>query len=244
MKRNLLVCFLGLSAITLAQKSPIIQTANTLVPKASTLSEKPAETQKSLGITLWSDNFDNPGNWTIDNSGQSGIEYGWNINNVSDGWYSANGINSTGGGNYAELVNGDPTQTPGTQALAVTYTLTTANPIDISALGGTNHVSLSFEQYGARFNDLQEIQISYDGVTFVTVGDNLDKSVLSASGGSAYSNPDVKSINLATTLPANPGNVWIRFSWTTNYPSAATNPNVWITYGWYIDNVKIVITGE
>ena len=240
MKRNLLVCFLGLSAITLAQKSPIIQTANTLVPKASTLSEKPAETQKSLGITLWSDNFDNPGNWTIDNSGQSGIEYGWNINNVSDGWYSANGINSTGGGNYAELVNGDPTQTPGTQALAVTYTLTTANPIDISALGGTNHVSLSFEQYGARFNDLQEIQISYDGVTFVTVGDNLDKSVLSASGGSAYSNPDVKSINLATTLPANPGNVWIRFSWTTNYPSAATNPNVWITYGWYIDNVKIV----
>jgi hypothetical protein len=50
----------------------------------------------------------------------------------------------------------------------------------------------------------------------------------------------VKIINLATVLPANPGNVWIRFSWTTNYPNSATNPNVWITYGWYIDNVKIV----
>lgn len=240
MKRTLLFGLLGFSTLTMAQKSPLIQNANHLVPRQHQLNQKPLESSKSLGVTLWSDNFDNVANWTIDNSGQSGIEYGWNINNVSDGWYSANGINSTGGGNYAELVNGDPTVTPGTQALAVTYTLTTANPINITALGGTNHVSLSFEQYGARFNDLQEIQISTNGNTWTTVGNNLDKSVLSASGGSAYSNPDLKTINLATTLPANPGNVWVRFSWTTNFPNSATNPNVWITYGWYIDNVKIV----
>ena len=37
----------------------------------------------------------------------------------------------------------------------------------------------------------------------------------------------------------NPSSVWIRFSWTTNYPNQATDPNVWITYGWCIDDVQI-----
>lgn len=238
MKRKLFFVLFITGSIANAQKLPLIPKATSLAtPKVS---EKPQSNEKTLGVTIWSDNFDDPNTWSIDNSGQTGIEYGWNINNTSDGWYSANGINSTGGGNYAELVNGDPQATPGTQALAVTYTLTTANPIDVTALGGTNNVSLSFEQYGARFNDLQEIMISTDGVNFITVGNNLDKPVLSASGGAAYSNPDVKTINLATMLPANPGNVWVRFSWTTNYPSSASNPNVWITYGWYLDNIKLV----
>lgn len=238
MKRKLFFVLFITGSIANAQKLPLIPKATSLA--TPTVSEKPQSNEKTLGVTIWSDNFDDPNTWSIDNSGQTGIEYGWNINNTSDGWYSANGINSTGGGNYAELVNGDPQATPGTQALAVTYTLTTASPIDVTTLGGTNNVSLSFEQYGARFNDLQEIMISTDGVNFITVGNNLDKPVLSASGGAAYSNPDVKTINLATMLPANPGNVWVRFSWTTNYPSSASNPNVWITYGWYLDNIKLV----
>jgi len=240
MKKTLLFSLVALGSMAYAQKKPLVPAANALVPSANAITAKPETNTKTLGVTLWSDNFDNAANWTVDNSGQSGIDYGWNINNTSDGWWSANGITSTGGGNYAELVNGDPTLTPGTQALAVTYNLTTAAPINIAALGGTNQVSLQFEQFGARFNDLQDIQISTDGTNFFSVGNNLDKSVLSASGGTPYTNPDMKIINLATVLPANPGNVWIRFSWTTNYPASATNPNVWITYGWYIDNVKIV----
>ena len=240
MKKTLLFTLFAVTSAAYAQKKPFVPSASALAPAANKLAEKPSGEAKTLGVTLWSDNFDNAANWTIDNSGQSGIDYGWNINNTSDGWWSNNGINSTGGGNYAELVNGDPTQSPGTQALAVTYNLTTAAPINIASLGGTNQVSLQFEQYGARFNDLQDIQISTDGTNFFSVGNNLDKPVLSASGGSPYTNPDLKIINLATVLPANPGNVWIRFSWTTNYPNSATNPNVWITYGWYLDNVKIV----
>jgi hypothetical protein len=205
---------------------------------AQGISQNPEE--KSLGVTLWSDNFTFDSTWVINNDGQAGIDYGWNINNSSDGWWAASGINSASGGKYAELVNGDPTASPGTQALDVVYTLTTAQPIDIVALGGSNQVSLQFQQYGARFNDLQEFQISTDGVTWITVGSNADMPVLSSAGGSAYSNPNNKSINLATYLPANPSPIWIRFSWTTAFPGSATNPNVWITYGWYIDDVKIV----
>lgn len=225
------------ASVAFAQKAPRIQTFQELV-KAPKEGTQALAAEKILGITLWSDDFSTPANWTIDNSGQSGVDFGWNINNSSEGWWSANGITSTSGGNYAELVNGDAQA--GTQALGVTYTLTTAQPIDIAALGGNNQVSLQFQQYGARFNDLQEVQISTDGVTFTTVGNNLDKPVLSAAGGAAFTNPDLKIVNLATFLTANPSPVWVRFSWTTNFPGSAANANVWITYGWYIDDVKIV----
>ncbi|MEY3074856.1 MAG: hypothetical protein RJB25_494, partial [Bacteroidota bacterium] len=237
--KKLLLFVSAIASVAYAQKAPRIQTFQELVKAPKVTSEVVSE-EKILGVTLWSDNFTDPANWIIDNSGQSGIEFGWNINNSSDGWWSANGITSTSGGNYAELVNGDPTASPGTQALNVTYTLTTAQPIDIANLGGNNQVSLQFQQYGARFNDLQEIQISTNGTTWVTVGNNLDKPVLSAAGGSAFANPDTKIINLATFLTATPSPIWVRFSWTTNYPGSATNPNVWVTYGWYIDDVKIV----
>jgi hypothetical protein len=237
--KKLILFVSAIASVAYAQKAPRIQTFQELVkaPKATT---EAAADEKILGVTLWSDDFSNPANWTLDNSGQSGIEFGWNINNNNDGWWAASGINSTSGGNCAELVNGDPTASPATQALNVVYTLTSAQPIDIATLGGSNQVSLQFQQYGARFNDLQEMQISTDGTTWVTVGNNQDKPVLSSAGGSAYANPDTKIINLATFLTATPSPIWVRFSWTTAYPASAANANVWVTYGWYIDDVKIV----
>jgi tetrahydromethanopterin S-methyltransferase subunit F len=228
-----------------AQKNTRILKSQDLVrtaPKTATATQ-PVE---KIMTTLWSDDFSNAATWTIDNSGQTGATFGWNINSTPNGWWSTTGIsaNGTSGGNNAELVNGNPTLSPATQALGVTYTMTTAQPIDVAALGGTNQVSLQFKQFGARFNDLQEIQVSTDGTTFTTVGNNLDKEVLSAAGGAPYPNPDTKLINLATVFSAAPTQLWIRFSWTTNFPGSATNPNVWIAYGWYIDDVKIVTNPE
>ena len=144
MKNILLISCLVLTAgITWAQKAPRIASLDELIG-----TEKPAlnvEHLKDEGITIWSDDFSDETTWVLDNSGQQGIEYGWNINAVSDGWYSTNGISSTSGGNYAELVNGDPFAE--TQALDVVYTMTTANPIDVIALAGTNEVTLEFEQF-------------------------------------------------------------------------------------------------
>ena len=186
---------------------------------------------------IWESDFTDPSLWTLDNSGQNGGAYGWSIDAVVDGWWSTNGISSTSGGNYAELSNGDAQQA--SQMLNVTYTMTTALPIDIGAAIGSPNAVLSFEEYGARFNDLQEVQISLDGTTFTTVADNLNYSVLSQSGGAAYANPNTREITLAPYIQANTSSVWFRFSWTTNYPNSATNPNVWIAYGWYIDDVKV-----
>jgi hypothetical protein len=237
-----LILSLSVLAVTgvFAQKNARIFKSQDLVktaPKTSTA----VQPISKIMTTLWSDDFSTAANWTIDNNGQTGASFGWNINSTSDGWWSANGIsaNGTSGGNNAELVNGDPTASPATQAIGVTYTMTTAQPINVAALGGSNQVSIEFKQFGARFNDLQEIQISTDGTTFTTVGDNLDKEVLSQSGGAPYPNPDTKLINLATVLSTAPTQLWIRFSWTSNF-GGEINPNAWITYGWYIDDVKIV----
>lgn len=240
MKKLLLSgAFAILTMLAFGQKGPRLITFQDLIT-TELKAPKVTDSQKTVGVTLWEDNFNTPSTWVIQNSGQTAANFGWNINSTSQGWWSTAGITATGGsgGNNAELSNGNA-QT-GDQALDVTYTMTTAQPIDIVSLGGSNQVSLTFRQYGARFNDLQEIQMSTDGSTWITIGDNLDKTVLSASGGSAYPNADTKTINLGTILSANPAPIYIRFSWTTNYPASAANPNVWITYGWYIDDVKLV----
>lgn len=244
-------CVLAVGFVSFGQNQQINHKLNLGPVKSET-----PKTPKALGQVFYHDNFDSTmvgiglptslGNsqWTINNSGQSGAEFGWTIDATSDGWWStAAAIASSSEGKFAELSNGDPTvpvaQGGPTQALGVTYTMTTTNPIDIQALAGSDNVTLSFEQFGARFNDLQQILISTNGTTWVPVGDNLDKSVLSQSGGAPYSNPDIKSINLASFIAGNANSVWIRFLWTTNYPNSATNPNVWVTYGWYIDDLKL-----
>ncbi|MDG1147404.1 MAG: T9SS type A sorting domain-containing protein [Crocinitomicaceae bacterium] len=198
------------------------------------------------GIEVWSNNFDNPTDWVVDNGGLSDPNYGWDLNGTSEGWYS-NGISSTSGGNYAELKNGDPGATPGTQEVLVAYTLTLANAIDIPNLAGNTAgeaVTLQFEETGARFYDNQEVQISTDGgATWTTVRDNSGYSQLTNTGGAPYANPETVQVNLAPFISGNANNVLIRFSWTSEY-TTDPNPNAWITYGWYIDDVKLITNND
>lgn len=199
--------------------------------------------EKAIGTEIWSDNFSTPANWTINNDGQSAIGFGWDIGTTVDSWFFSSPVNSISDGNFAELGNGDPSATPETQALNVTYTLTTSAPIDIATLTtGSNDtdVTLSFMQYGAHFYDAQEVYISIDGTSWILAGSNNDVAPYTASGGSAYTNPTTKNINLGPILSGlNTSTVWVRFSWTTGEPSQASDPNVWVCYGWMIDDVKI-----
>ena len=210
---------------------------NTRLEAASQAPSDLTFTPKALGVTFWTEDFTGGlGSWVIDNNGQAGAEFGWSVDATSDGWWSAGGITSTSGGDFAELSNGDASA--GTQISNVVYSLTSP-AIDIQALGGTDQVTLSFEEYGARFNDLQEVQVSTDGgVTFTTVRNNLGYSVLSASGGAAYANPETVAINIAPFVTG-ATDIYLRFTWTTNFPGSAANPNVWITYGWYIDDIAL-----
>lgn len=207
---------------------------------------KPLAQTKALGTAFWTNDFSTPSDWTIDNDGQPGTgNYGWNINATKEGWANTTTqgiINSTSDGNFAELGNGLPPSQAnpnGTMSSNVDYNLTTSAPIAIT----TNNISLSFFQNGALFNDLQEFQISLDGTNFISVGNNNDKGVLSQAGGSAYPNPDFVTVNLASYIPVNATQIWIRFHWTTRFPSS-TSPNAWITYGWNIDDVALTTNAD
>lgn len=205
---------------------------------------KPTQTQsqaKALGVEIWADEFNDGTNWVIDNDGQPGGAFGWTIDATNDGWWSTAGISSTSGGGYAEVSNGDAQA--GDQAITVNFTMTSIS-LDIPNLPGntanTDQVTLQFEQYGAVFNDEQTIQISTDGgSTWEIMRDNRDfYSVLSAGGGDPMPNPDLISINLAPYVTGNASNVQLRFQWTSAFPGNTT-AGAWITYGWYIDDVRI-----
>lgn len=194
--------------------------------------------QKALGTVIWTNDFSDATTWTVDNSTQTdAAQWGWDIGTTEQSWWFNSGINSTSGGNYAELKNGN--YNTGNQAINVTYNLTTALPIDVQTLGGTDQVTLSFQQRGAIFNDGQEVQISTDGVTFTTVYTNNDREIFVGNNNTAlYANPENISVNLATFLAGNAGSVWIRFNWTSRFP---TNSDViaWTTFGWFIDDVAL-----
>lgn len=202
---------------------------------------------KALGTPIWTNDFSTPSDWLIDNNGKTDPGFGWEINATEDSWAFSSKINSTSGGNFAELSNGSPNATPPTQALGVTYTLTTAEAIDIQSLSGTsaNNVSLTFLQYGARFNDAQNVYISTDNqTTWTLVGGNSDILATTSTSNNIMANPTKKTINLAPYLTGSYNSVYIRFSWTTAYPSSASNPNVWVAYGWMIDDVKIMTNSD
>ena len=195
-----------------------------------------------ISSPFWSSDFSNSSDWVLDNSGQTS-PLGWTIDNIVHSWYFSGGqspspINSSSGGAFAELTNGDPF-TSTSWPMNVVYTMTTASPIAVYDSIGSGNATLSFEEFGARFNDLQEAQVSTDGINFTTVADNLSYAVLSQSGGSSYPNPALRTVNIGPYIASNPDSVWIRFSWTTNFPSSATDPNVWVAYGWMIDDVQL-----
>nr|WP_294859116.1 T9SS type A sorting domain-containing protein [uncultured Fluviicola sp.] len=218
-----------------------------IAQKISTENRKPvqsASTPKALGTVLWSSDFSNPGDWNIDNDGQTGGNFGWNINATKEGWANNTTqgiINSTSHGNFAELGNGNPTLTPPTQALNVDYYLTSVTPVDITS---QPNLVLSFVQNGALFNDLQEFQISVNGGTnWITVGDNTDKGTFSVAGGDPYANPTQESINISSFIPGGSTSLLVRFHWTTRFPTS-TSANVWVTYGWNIDDVAITTPAD
>ncbi|WP_430405389.1 T9SS type A sorting domain-containing protein [Fluviicola sp.] len=214
-----------------------------IAQKISTETRKPVQstsTPKALGTVLWSSDFSNLADWNINNDGQTGGNFGWNINATKEGWANNTTqgiINSTSDGNFAELGNGNPTLATPTQALGVDYYLTSATPVNITS---QPNLVLSFMQNGALFNDLQEFQISVDGGTsWITVGDNTNKGTFSVAGGDPYANPTQETINISSFIPGGSTSLLVRFHWTTRFPAQATNANVWVTYGWNIDDVAI-----
>lgn len=218
--------------------------------------------QKAAGDILWHENFDSivyvannssdslsipsAGFWTIDNDSETDPGYGWIIGDTDEGWHPNNfatNFASSSGGNHAQVNNGDPLTD--SQKLNKLYYLT-SGIINVDSLSGGSPVLITFEQTGARFYDSQFLEISLNGTTWTKIYDNADVKAMHAVGSSnPYGTQDFVEVDLAQHIPSGQGEaVQLRFGWTTNEPAAATNPNVWVTYGWIIDDIKILVKGE
>lgn len=228
-----LVCLATIGSVfsqtseTKSEKISLAKIQPAVFPKKSTAIAY--STEKSLGENVWSSDFSNSSDWTIATVGGTATQgLGWNIDtivqstffNSNQGTYK---IDSKSGKEFAELWNGTGT----TQK--ITYTLTSANPITIS----TNQLTLSFQQYGQRLNDAQEFFVSTDGSNWTKVGDNsnMDANIL-------FDNPTNMKIKLESKVSSSATKLYIRFSWTSLFPSM-TEANAWISYGWMIDDVSV-----
>ncbi len=197
---------------------------------------------------LHEDDFSDPATWVFDNDGQTGADFGWSITSSAAGgtFQTIPRINSTSGGNYAIVKNGVLINqgTSTSSAIGVVYTMTIAEPIKVADLGGSEFIALKYEQFGALFNDLQEVQISTDGSNFTTVTTNTDKTVYDGSNPEAiYPNPETKIINLEPFLNDVPEDLYIRFRWTSRF-QADTAPFAWFTFGWMIDDLSLIVTPD
>src|SRR5690554_5108634 len=116
--------------------------------------------QKAGENVLWHENFDSivyvadgsndslsipSGNfWTINNDSETDPEYGWAIGDTDHGWYGVgDAFNSSSGGNYAQVNNGDPNAP--SQKLNKLFHLT-SGVINVDSLANGSPVYLTFEQ--------------------------------------------------------------------------------------------------
>jgi hypothetical protein len=213
-----------------------------VVKPATEINVKPAvqqSTAKAGGDIVWSNGFDDATEWDGNSpagAGDSLTEHGWSIgSDVSASWaFNPGDMGTTG--DFAIFINNDPTASPATQLQDGPFTLTYTGSIDLTGIPAPH---LEFQQFGAKFADVQEVQISTDGgTTWVMAATNADEELLTGSGGSAYDRPASKRVNLTSLLSGQPLNdVRLRLFWDggMNGPSIS-----YITYGWFIDDIQIV----
>jgi hypothetical protein len=185
---------------------------------------------------LWSDDFSEPGNWTMDYDPTT-CDLMWEVGvGLSAGGPAAIAtIESTTAANGFAMIDSDEYggETGGT--CVEDSWLQTANPIDLS---GYSNVVLEFETWYRRWNyEACYVVVSTDGVTWPELTPDTDISGLDnvwnvfpdlADATSLASNPTLIRLNISEAA-GNQSQVWIRFHWTGTWG-----------YTWFVDDVKIL----
>lgn len=245
MKHITLFAGVLLAGTTFAQSKLNVPSAT---PKQNTtfsrgkMSGQPGSIEKSPGDVIWSNNFSYIGQWTstVNPSATPDATHGWAIGTGILPWAFSSPINSTSDGAYALMQNGDPTVANGTGADAVwtgkQYFLTYDSVFNLSTF---SDVLFTFQEYGAQFIEMQTVEASVDnGVSWIQIGSNADLPNYTAAGGSAYTNPTMRSYNVTNALNGQ-SLAAVKFRFKVEWPSTA-GANDGIMYGWFVDDVALV----
>ena len=254
-KIYLMATLLGATSLAFGQVQTKVAASKISTAPAKTITTAGAE--KSLDGVVWHEDFENittydaegeptvvPSTdfWTID-GGTPASEFGWQIGTTDYSWAGVgDAFSSTSGGAYAQVNNGIPQES--SQMLAVEYTVT-SSLIDLDGLVSGPNLILTFEQFGALFNDHQYVSISTDGgESWTKIYKNDNKEMLTSTGGDYYPNPETIQVDVESYLTGTSmDQIQLRFGWTTRY-AGETNPNAWVTYGWAIDDIKFIEKSE
>lgn len=197
------------------------------------VSAKP--TAKAEGDIAWQDDFSIPSNWTIANEGAGGSPPhsagDWAIvtaltpglaGQAAGAGFPA-GMNSVSGGNFA-LIDSDGAGPSATQ----NATITTANDIDLSALGNAA-LYLRFTEIYRHFQETFYVEVSNDGGSSYMVFQVNPVSEVPVNTNSA--DPEYEEVNITPTIAAGTwgSQVRVRFRYNGVYD--------WF---WGIDDVSIV----
>lgn len=206
--------------------------ATKYVGNLETVKAKPNTEVQSKGVTLWSDDFSTPANWTMTNT-SAPSSWDWVIttdpadmpNAAADLFPFASASAANG---YA-LINSDGQPGNADGDGAIVAEMTTATPIDLSA---NPFVSLKFSHNYRWYLDTRGVRVSGDnGVTWTEyeITNNSGYPNLQNSA-----NPENEIINISA-VAGGQSQVLIQFYYNDN--------DIWAWY-WAVDDVEIVETDE
>ncbi|MBT5976627.1 MAG: T9SS type A sorting domain-containing protein [Flavobacteriales bacterium] len=177
----------------------------------------------SMVNELWSSDFSNSGQWSINN----GSSEGWSVESSVTVWFY-NAFGSGSGAPFAQMDNGDATAGGTT---AAEHTMQNDTAIDVSGVAGGAIVS--FQQRTSRFFDSYYIEASNDGSNWEIVGVNDHVHPRTASNNTPGTpNPEYVAYYIPSTVTGTGNNdLYIRFRWVDD--------NSGIAYGWLIDDVVV-----
>lgn len=179
---------------------------------------------------IWENGFEDVSEWIASGPvGADGENYGWSIGTTTNSSYSQLAADMGTSGSFARFGNGSLSE----YFSGGPFTSTYQGTIDLSDV---INPFLEFDQYGARFRTIQAVQISLDGINWVTVSDNNQLLITSSFGVNIYPRPMLQRVQLAPFLDGDISSVHIRLFWDGMTTGTSTN---YYDYGWYVDNMKI-----
>ena len=211
--KKIYLCALALSVGTVSFAQYAKQNTIAFKEKATNTVNTVTKAPQDKGLTLWSDDFSVPGNWTAtavvapDN---------WVIGTTAPaGSFAIPAILSTTAANNFALFDSD-LMCSGNQNATLTSSA-------ITTLGSSPNVSLVFQQYYRNYQGTTWIGVSNDGgTTWVDTQVNV-----AVAGNGSTANPETVRVNISATA-GNQASVMVRFQYIGG-----------CDYAWMVDDVEI-----
>ncbi|MCF8257389.1 MAG: T9SS type A sorting domain-containing protein [Flavobacteriales bacterium] len=200
----------------------------------ATIDQTPHNFQSARGgvSAIWSDDFSDANNWVLSYEvGAPALNWQIGIGLENTGTYPTAPIQSTTAANGYAMLDSDGFAN---QSLVEKSYMTTANPIDLSAV---DRVVLQFESFYRKWTSEEcYIVISTNNTDWPDLTPDSDISALpnvfyawpDMEVQAVINNPTLVRINISD-VAGNAPQVWVRFVWTGTYG-----------YSWFVDDVAII----